>query len=272
MDRERILAFRLARTGLARRGARSLAEAAATPASDFARDAALQALAARRDGLTREAYDEAVESGDEIVVAHVVRGAIHALPADDHALFGRALIATDDDELGRAARPAAAAAREGGRLRADRCAGRGRGGRPRRHSRRPRAEQERAARGAPAAVSAELMPWCKGCKSHHVAPMLWRYAGVQAGARLDPERRYVLGAPRGRPAAAEAVRRFLRAYGPATAGDFADWAGIARSHADRLWAEIEDELIEVKAGRRAAWALAPTARISRTRPPARASC
>ena len=29
------------------------------------------------------------------------------------------------------------------------------------------------------------MPWCKGCKSHHVAPMLWRYAGVKAGARLD---------------------------------------------------------------------------------------
>jgi Winged helix DNA-binding domain len=255
MDRERILAFRLARTGLARRGARSLAEAAATPASDFARDAALQALAARRDGLTRGTYDKAVESGDEIVVAHVVRGAIHALPADDHALFGRALIATDDDELGRQlGQQLQRLAKEGGFAPTDALAEVAEateaaltGGRA--LSKNELHEELRQR------VSDPLMPWCKGCKSHHVAPMLWRYGGVQAGARLDSERRYVLGAPRGRPAPAEAVRRFLQAYGPATAGDFADWAGIARSHADRLWAEIEGELIEVKAGRRAAWSL-----------------
>jgi len=51
---DQILAFRLARSGLAGRDSDSLAEAAACPASDFSRDGALLALAARLDGLTRE--------------------------------------------------------------------------------------------------------------------------------------------------------------------------------------------------------------------------
>ena len=59
MDADQILAFRLARSGLAARDAKTLAAAAACPASDFSRDAALLALGARLDGLTREAYDEA---------------------------------------------------------------------------------------------------------------------------------------------------------------------------------------------------------------------
>ena len=104
-------------------------------------------------------------------------------------------------------------------------------------------------------VRADLMPWCKGCKSHHVAPMLWRFAGVQAGAGLDSERRYVLRKPGRAPAAAEAARRFLRFYAPATSGDFADWAGLARSHAERLWRELEDELDEVAVGQRRVWLL-----------------
>src|SRR5690242_17799026 len=99
MDTDQILAFRLARSGLAVRGAAGLAEAAACPASDFSRDAALLALAARAEDVCREAYDRAVGAGD-VVVAHIVRGAIHALDPDDHALYGRALIARDDAELG----------------------------------------------------------------------------------------------------------------------------------------------------------------------------
>jgi hypothetical protein len=34
-----------------------------------------------------------------VVVAHVIRGAIHALAPGDHALWGRALIAREDREL-----------------------------------------------------------------------------------------------------------------------------------------------------------------------------
>ncbi len=241
MDAEQILAFRLARVGLAGRDAKSLAEAAACPASDFARDAALMALAARRDGVTRESYDDAIDGG-ELVLAHVVRGAIHAVAPDRFALFGRALIATDDDELatqlGQQVRQLAAAKgfapTDALRDVADATKDALGGGRALDKNELHAELRER--------VSADLMPWCKGCKSHHVAPMLWRYAGVKAGARLDSERRYVQGKPGRSPAAAEAVERFLHFYGPAAPGELADWAGLARSHAERLWSKAEDDL------------------------------
>jgi hypothetical protein len=67
--------------------------------------------------------------------------------------------------------------------------------------------------------------------------MLWRYATVKAGARLDSERRYVVGKPGRTPRASEAVRSFLRFYGPAKPADFAEWAGLAKPHAQRLWDE-----------------------------------
>jgi hypothetical protein len=254
VDADQVLAFRLARSGLAVRDGRGLADAAACPASDFARDAALLALAARTDDLTRERYRNAIEAGD-IVVAHIVRGAIHALAPGDLALYGRALIARDDDELaaqlGRQVKglaeekgfaPTAAldevaaatsdALKQGRRL--------------------DKNELHEELRGC---VSADLMPWCRGCKSHHVAPMLWRYATVRAGARLDTDRRYVQGRPGRAPAAREAVRRFLGFYGPAQPGDFAEWAGLAKPHARRLWDEAVPDLAEVKVGTRKAWLL-----------------
>jgi hypothetical protein len=76
-------------------------------------------------------------------------------------------------------------------------------------------------------------------------PMLWRYATVQAGARLDSARRYVLGRPGPTPQAFDAVKRFLRFYGPASVDDFADWAGLAKPHASRLWEQVGNELAEV---------------------------
>lgn len=94
-------------------------------------------------------------------------------------------------------------------------------------------------------VNPDLMPWCKGCKSHHVASMLWRYATVTAGAQLDSKRRYRLGKPGRAPAASEAVRRFLHFYGPNTPAGFAEWAGLAKPHARRLWDEVAGELVEV---------------------------
>jgi hypothetical protein len=254
IDPDHILAFRLARSGLAARDARNLAEAAACPASDFARDAALLALAARAQGVTREAYDRAVDAG-KLVVAHIVRGAIHALAPEDHGLYGRALIAEDDDEL------AAQLGQQVQRLAAeigfspsealDEVA---------------TATKEALAKGKKLdknelheelrrRVRADLTPWCRGCKSHHVAPMLWRYATVKAGARLDSRRRYTMGKPGRTPTASEAVRRFLRFYGPAGPAVFAEWAGLAKSHARRLWDEVTDDLVEVRVGKNKAWLL-----------------
>jgi Winged helix DNA-binding domain len=252
VDADQVLAFRLDRSGLAGWDARGLADAAACPASDFVRDAALLALAARAEGVSREAYRQAVDAG-ELVVAHVVRGAIHALAPGDLALYGRALIARDDGEL------VAQLGQQVKRLAAEK-----------RFS--PSAALEEVATATKDAlasgrtldrnelheelrkrVRADLMPWCRGCGSHHVAPMLWRYATVKAGVRLDSERRYRMGKPGRAPAASEAVRRFLRFYGPARPGDFAEWTGLARPHAHRLWDEAAGELAEVRVGRSGGW-------------------
>jgi len=254
VDADQVLAFRLARSGLAVRSARTLAEAAACPASDFARDAALFALGARAEGVSRDAYHRAVDAGD-LVVAHVIRGAIHALAPEDHALYGRALIARDDGELaaqlGRQVQRLAAekgfspseALEEVATATTDALAN----GRT-----LDKNELHEKLRGR---VHADLMPWCRSCKSHHVAPMLWRYATVAAGARLDSERRYTSGEPGRTPPASEAVRRFLGFYGPATPDDFADWAGLAKPHARRLWHEAAGDLAEIRVGKRTAWLL-----------------
>jgi DNA glycosylase AlkZ-like len=267
VDAEQVLAFRLARSGLADRGTRDLAEAAACPASDFTRDAALLALAARAEGLTRQAYEQAVDSG-ELVVAHVVRGAIHALAPDDHALYGRSLIARDDAEL------AAQLGRQVKRLAAEKgfaptaaladvaaatsdALANGR-----------RLDKNQLHQALRERVSPDLMPWCRSCGSHHVAPMLWRYATVKAGVRLDSGRRYTRGRRGRAPAAAEAVRRFLHYYGPGKPGDFAEWAGVAKPHASRVWDELEGELAEVKAGRGTSWVLAEDVGALDSPPPA----
>jgi hypothetical protein len=102
-------------------------------------------------------------------------------------------------------------------------------------------------------VRADVMPWCRGCRSRHVAPMLWRYATVKAGARLDSERRYRKGEPGRTPTGSEAVRRFLGFYGPAKPGDFAEWAGLAKPHAQRLWDEAAGDLAEVRVGESKGW-------------------
>jgi hypothetical protein len=89
--------------------------------------------------------------------------------------------------------------------------------------------------------------------------------------RLDSGRRYRQGkrarVPAGAPA--EAARRFLRVYGPATAKDFAAWAGLARAQARRAWAAVEDELVEVSPGGRRAWLLREDERALASPPPAR---
>jgi hypothetical protein len=232
----------------------SLAEAAACPASDFVRDAALLALAARAQDVSRAAYHDAVDAGD-LVVAHVVRGAIHALAPGDFALYGRALLARDDGEL------AAQLGRQVQRLAAEK-----------RFAASEALEEVAAAmldalrdgrtldktelhEALRARVRADLMPWCRGCESHHVAPMLWRYATVKAGVRLDSERRYTRGEPGRTPVTSMAVRRFLGFYGPARPGDFADWAELAKPHARRLWDEVADGLAEVRVGTSKAWVM-----------------
>ncbi|CAA9528617.1 MAG: hypothetical protein AVDCRST_MAG85-3467, partial [uncultured Solirubrobacteraceae bacterium] len=183
----------------------------------------------------------------------VVRGAIHAIAPGDFALLGRALVSDDDKELG------AQLGQQVRRLASE-------------HAIAPTEALEEVTAATLDAlaekgsldknglhdalrqrVGEDLMPWCKGCKSHHVAPMLWRYATIRAGARLDADRRYVRADPGPSPAASDAVYRFLRFYGPATPADFAEWGGIGKPHAKRLWSEVESDLAELQVEKKVAW-------------------
>jgi len=252
---QQVLAFRLARSGLAVREAPDLGAAARCPASDFARDAALLALGARAEDATRDRFDTAVDDGD-LVLAHTVRCAIHALDPADLALYGRALIATDDGEL---------AAEIGGAVPGllERA-----GVAPTQALAEVSDAIEDALAGGVALdknalhdslrerVRPALLPWCPSCKSHHVAGNLWRYGTRQVGAVLDAERRYVLRRRERVPAAAEAVRRFLSFYGPAAVAGFAVWAGMTGRHARRLWKDVAGELAEVRVDGEQAWLLA----------------
>ena len=239
-----MLAFRAARQGLASLKPRSLAEAAACPVSEFQRGSGLLALAARTSAIDRERYDAALDSG-ELADAHSLRAAIHVLAPGDVGVFGCALISDEPDELleqlgeqvkallrehaldprealEEVAEATAAALEERGRL--------------------DKNELHEELRGR---VRTDLLPWCEGCGSHHVAPMLWRFALVRVGARRDSRHRYVRGEPGEAISGAEAARRLLRFYGPATAAELEGWAGLAGRHARRLWQEIEGDVTQV---------------------------
>lgn len=250
MKREQVLRFRLARHGLATERRRiSPAEAAACPASNFNRMAALLAIAARAEGITREGFDADVDAGG-LIMAPAMRSAIHAFAPDDFSNLGRGLVGTDEKELTTQLGQGASRSLEAVGMSATDAL----------------EEVTEATEGALAngrkldkndlhqelreRVREELLPWCKGCKSHHVAPGIWRYAGVVAGVRRDSEARYLIGhpKPKGKPDPAGALRLFLRFYGPATQKQFAGWAGVPGKQAKRIWEGVEDELVVVVVG------------------------
>jgi len=112
----------------------------------------------------------------------------------------------------------------------------------------------------------DLLPWCKGCQSHHARRGLLVLAGLHgrlchagragrqpAFARTDQWVGWDPPAPEA--AGAELMRRYLSAYGPSTPAHFAAWAGLGAAHAKGLWGAVAGELAEVSldgAGR--AWA------------------
>lgn len=180
-----------------------------------------------------------------------LRAAIHALAPGDLPLYGPALIADDEEELAQQLGPAL-----GRRLLREKQI-------PPSDALREVAEAIEGALAGERAltkdelhtelrsrVRGELLPWCRGCGNHHVAPMLWRFAGVKVGIRCDSQRRFRLGEMGSSRVAADGARRFLRFYGPATSKEFGAWAGLAWTHARRLWTEIEEELVEVRVDNR----------------------
>src|SRR5829696_7483103 len=90
-----------------------------------------------------------------------------------------------------------------------------------------------------------LLPWCRGCQSHHVRPGFWRALGPLEVTEMPEKATWGLADPPDMPleeARAELVRRFLRVYGPATHSQLASLAQTAASHAKRLFEAIAHEL------------------------------
>jgi Winged helix DNA-binding domain len=109
-------------------------------------------------------------------------------------------------------------------------------------------------------LPAGLLWWCRGCGSHHVHPSLWRATGIRGVLAIVGRegRSAVFGLPpkagKLKDPGAGLARRFLEAYGPARPKLLADWAGLARSHANALW-ERAGKLVEVDLEGTTAWVL-----------------
>jgi hypothetical protein len=264
VEREQVLRFRLAGQHLhARLGARQAPKAASAcgipevPAGW----GGLAGLAARVERVRPD-------GADGLACPYAMRGTPHLVAPKDLAVFTSALLAADDDELraqlGRGADHLDKAGLEPLAAYHQVCA----------------AVAEVVREGEPGITAFHaglrpllpeaLLPWCRGCQSHHVHAMLWRLCGF-AGvlARGAGQSRGAALVATGRPpatepdaeAAGELVRRFLRCYGPATPGLLAEWAGIGRPQAKRLWQPVEDELAPVELGRTKAWILAADAPV-----------
>ncbi len=251
--RRQAVAFRLARHHLDKRLGPTGTEAAAVVGlQDTPPGTAALALAARAD--------VEPEALDTLVVVPCIRGAPLAVARKDLAIFTAGLEPPDEvaaravigtawktldgitamDALGRVSEAVADSL----------CAG------P-----LPRDDFHQALRDR---LPKKLLRWCKGCNSHHVHPSLWRATGIRGVLAIVGRdgRSAVFGAPpKIRPRkdpGADLARRFLHAYGPARPRLFAEWAGLAPSHATALW-DRAGRLVPVDLEGAQTWALATDA-------------
>lgn len=116
-----------------------------------------------------------------------------------------------------------------------------------------------------------LLPWCPGCKSHHVRPGLWRALGPLGITHMPAKATFALADFPRIPIAearAELVRRFLRCYGPTTHSELAAWGQTSPAHAKALFRAIDDELEPVRVDGRRGWILAEDVSRLEDPPPA----
>ena len=194
----------------------------------------------------------------DVVQVNSFRGSPYVVPRADARVFTAALVPEDEAglkslvgaapskevieagyEVGEALGLVAAAAREG------------LAGGPLDRDRFHQAMRERLPDG--------LLPWCRGCQSHHVRPGFWRALGPLEVTVMPEKATWALAEPPAmalRAARAELVRRFLRVYGPATHSQLAAWAKTAPSHAKRLFDGVREELAAASVDGRRGFVLA----------------
>jgi hypothetical protein len=104
-----------------------------------------------------------------------------------------------------------------------------------------------------------LLPWCRGCQSHHVRSALWRCLGPLGVTQMPARATFALADYPTMPledARTDLARRFLRCYGPATPSQLAGWGKTSPAHAKALFEGIRDELVQVRLGSRRGFVLA----------------
>lgn len=253
----RVRAFRLARQRLDRRApAGTLIEVARALCGVHAQVASSAELAlwARIDGLERDEVRVALEEARTLVKTWAVRGTLHLLPADELALFVAVLGPRWDN-------PGGAWLRGHGVPEAHfeaivRLVPKVLGARPR--TREELADRLAEAGGGPELRERLLSGWGALLKpSAHRGDLCFGPSRGRNVTFVRPDRWLGrLQRHAAQKAGRELVRRFLAAYGPATADDFARWVGIRGAQPKRMLAALGDELAEVDVDGRPASLLA----------------
>lgn len=251
---EQVTAWRLRRSHLTRRaGAAKLVPVVERICGAHAQimSTVPLALAARMSGLTQERVDAAVQDA-ELVKTWAMRGTLHLLAADDLPLYVAVLGPQWDDPGGAWLRGFGVTKEQYAAILE---------GVPRALGARPKTREQLADRlaelGGPDLRDKLLSGWGallkpsarrghlafgpnRGRNVTFVRPDRW----LGGFARVDRDE-----------ARREVIRRFLAAYGPATADELGRWLGF-RTGLKRMLREVEDELVEVAFAGSHAWLLA----------------
>jgi hypothetical protein len=261
VDAARVLAFRLAGHGLAAPDPDPAAALARWSVQDSPPGAAAAALAARVEDLQPGWLDAAL-ADRRAVALYNARTATAVVPAEDAAAYGTAQLPPDEAGLKAIVGQSLPGRRTGFAAAVELAVTAVSEALDGRVLSRDDLHEELRGR-----LPMELLPWCRGCGSHHAKRGLLVMASLHgrlciagragrqpAFARTD---RWVGWEPPDRAdAGAELVRRYLSAYGPSTPAHLAAWTGIAPAHARALWATVDGELAEVAVDGARAWVLA----------------
>ncbi len=207
--------------------------------------AAVLALWTRNHSLTREAIDAALQRERTLVKTSAMRNTLHLLAAEDYSLYLRALCASRLRHMRRVmARYGGITAKDADAVRDLVVAVLGDGPALKREvQKRVLAQRKVSSR----ARKFFALGWW-GVVRQAIVEGLICYGPEHEGETALIRTANWLGRQKEwseREAQQEVLRRYLRAYGPATLRDFAYWSGFSIGEARPVWESLREEMAEV---------------------------